>query len=58
MSDRIGGLLSLGIGLACFTAPVFAGTALVPEPSTMVLVAIGAGGIIAVRQIRARSKKQ
>jgi hypothetical protein len=37
---------------------MFAGVAVIPEPSTMVLVAIGAGGIIAVRQIRARSKKK
>jgi hypothetical protein len=58
MSNRIRNLLSLGIALACFAVPMFAGAPVVPEPSTMVLVAIGAGGIIAVRQFRARSKKK
>ena len=41
-----------------FTVPAFAGIPAIPEPSTMVLVGLGAVGIIAVRQFRARSKKQ
>jgi len=58
MSDRLRGLVSLGIAVTCFTVPAFAGIPAIPEPSTMVLVGLGAVGIIAVRQFRARSKKQ
>jgi PEP-CTERM motif len=58
MSNRVRNLLSVGIGLACFTVPMFAGGPPIPEPSTVVLVGIGVAGIFAVQQIRARSKKK
>ena len=49
MTNRILAFLSLGIGLSI---PALAGQAVVPEPSTIVLVGLGAAGLIVFRQIR------
>ena len=57
MTKRIGRWLAAGVGLLCFTSPMWAGQAPIPEPSTIVLVGIGLGigGIVALR--RKRNKK-
>jgi hypothetical protein len=50
-------ILSVGIALLCCAAPVLAGQpAVVPEPTTVLLMGGGLGAILVVRHLRSKKK--
>jgi hypothetical protein len=56
MKNRTLDVFSTAVALVCFAAPAFAGSAPIPEPTTVILMGGGLGAILVVRHLRAKKK--